>query len=379
MINPVTLQKYVFLTTISLLLYIPYMRSAPLVNSGGVSNLLLCHPESTDPPGKSKVYTIVIDPGHGGKDGGCSGNHSHEKDIVLAIGHQIKEMASKKYPELKIVMTRDKDKFIPLHERAKIANSSKADLFLSLHCNSIGGKSHIHGSETYVLGLHRAEDNLRVAKRENSAILYESDYKAQYDGFDPSSAEGHIILSMYQNAHLEQSIHFAHLVEKQLTAQAKRKSRGVKQAGFLVLRETTMPSVLIETGFLTNASEERFLSDIQGQKEVAQSILTAIEEYAYLPSLSKGESASPSTRFGVQLLSTSQPLDKGHKLWKQNTDLTEWVTSSNTYKYLVPAGASKEEAKRKQEQIKKSSGIKDAFIIPWPKIELAPSHVVGTK
>jgi N-acetylmuramoyl-L-alanine amidase len=349
-----------------------------LVNSVGVSNFPLAQIESTDPPGKSKVYTIVIDPGHGGKDAGCSGNHSHEKDIVLAIGHHIKKLALQKYPELKIIMTREKDKFIPLHERAEIANNSKADLFLSLHCNSIGGKSHVHGSETYVLGLHRAEDNLRVAKRENSAILYENDYKAQYDGFDPSSAEGHIILSMYQNAYLEQSIHFAHLVEGQLTSQANRHSRGVKQAGFLVLRETTMPSVLIETGFLTNAAEERFLSDLPGQKKVAQSILTAIEEYAYLPSLSKEESASPSTRYGVELLSTSQPLDKAHELWKRNSNLTEWITASNSYKYIVPAGSSKDEARKKQQQVK-SRGIKDAFIIPWPQKELVPSHVVGTK
>jgi len=349
-----------------------------LVNSVGVSNFPLAQIESTDPPGKSKVYTIVIDPGHGGKDAGCSGNHSHEKDIVLAIGHHIKKLALQKYPELKIIMTREKDKFIPLHERAEIANNSKADLFLSLHCNSIGGKSHVHGSETYVLGLHRAEDNLRVAKRENSAILYENDYKAQYDGFDPSSAEGHIILSMYQNAYLEQSIHFAHLVEGQLTSQANRHSRGVKQAGFLVLRETTMPSVLIETGFLTNAAEERFLSDLPGQKKVAQSILTAIEEYAYFPSLSKEESASPSTRDGVQLLSTSQPLDKAHELWKRNSNLTEWITASNSYKYIVPAGSSKDEARKKQQQVK-SRGIKDAFIIPWPQKELVPSHVVGTK
>ena len=378
MISLNTIQTYVFLTTISLLLYIPYIRSAPLVNSVGVSNFPLAQIESTDPPGKSKVYTIVIDPGHGGKDAGCSGNHSHEKDIVLAIGHHIKKLALQKYPELKIIMTREKDKFIPLHERAEIANNSKADLFLSLHCNSIGGKSHVHGSETYVLGLHRAEDNLRVAKRENSAILYENDYKAQYDGFDPSSAEGHIILSMYQNAYLEQSIHFAHLVEGQLTSQANRHSRGVKQAGFLVLRETTMPSVLIETGFLTNAAEERFLSDLPGQKKVAQSILTAIEEYAYLPSLSKEESASPSTRDGVQLLSTSQPLDKAHELWKRNSNLTEWITASNSYKYIVPAGSSKDEARKKQQQVK-SRGIKDAFIIPWPQKELVPSHVVGTK
>ncbi len=334
--------------------------------------------QESDPP-KSKVYRIIIDPGHGGKDAGCSGRHSHEKDIVLAIGKKIREISKKKYPDLEVIMTRDTDKFIPLHERAKLANKNNADLFISLHCNSIGGKSHVHGSETYVLGLHRAEDNLRVAKRENASILYENDYKAQYDGFDPSSVEGHILLSMYQNAHLEQSIHFAHLVENQLTTHASRHSRGVKQAGFLVLRETTMPSVLIETGFLTHAKEEDFLRDSKGQEKVAEAIMQSIEQYAILPSGEKNQQTSTEeTQFGIQLAATSSSISEDHTLRKTYSNLKEWTTGANAYKYILPAGKNREEAERLKIELE-SKGQKGAFIISWPYRHLDAAEQSGTK
>lgn len=225
-----------------------------------------------------RIQTVVIDPGHGGKDPGCHGKHSQEKHIALAVAKLLRDHFQTTYPDIKIILTRDKDVFIPLNERAAIANRNHADLFISIHCNAISRYFGTHGSETYVLGLHRAEDNLAVAKRENAAIFYEDDYEKTYDGFDPNSDEGHIILSMYQNAFLDQSILFATQVEHRF-AEVGRKSRGVKQAGFLVLRETTMPSVLIETGFLTNRAEEDFLRTQEGQNLMAQSIFTAFQDY----------------------------------------------------------------------------------------------------
>ena len=226
-----------------------------------------------------RIKTVVIDAGHGGKDSGCSGTSSKEKHIALGIAKKLQAMFQLNYPEMKVIMTRDADVFIPLNERAAIANKNDADLFISIHCNFIPKSTATNGSETYVLGLHRANDNLEVAKRENASILLEDNYEKNYDGFDPNSDEGHIILSMYQNAFLEQSILFASLVEEQLKITTNRASRGVKQAGFLVLRETAMPSVLIEAGFLSNRAEESFLQSDIGQETAALAIFEAFQKY----------------------------------------------------------------------------------------------------
>ncbi|MEO1623555.1 MAG: N-acetylmuramoyl-L-alanine amidase [Bacteroidota bacterium] len=225
------------------------------------------------------MRTVVIDAGHGGRDFGCSHHHKHEKHLALNIALRLGKMISDEYPTVKVIYTRTRDVFVPLHKRAEIANHNNADLFISIHCNSIPNADHIHGSETYVMGLHRAKDNLAVAKRENEVILFESDYHKHYEGFDPNSAEGHIILSMFQNAYLEQSIRFAELVEKNIRNRTGRKSRGVKQAGFLVLRETTMPSVLIETAYLSNLNDNRFLASNYGQYSMAQAIFHGFREY----------------------------------------------------------------------------------------------------
>ncbi len=225
-----------------------------------------------------EVKTVVIDAGHGGHDPGCLGGNSREKHLALGIALQLRDAMREAYPDLRIIMTRDDDTFIPLYKRAAIANRNEADLFLSIHCNFMPGSSATRGSETYVMGLHTADHNLRVAKRENSAILLEDDYEKNYD-YDPNSPEGHIMLSMFQNAYLEQSILFAESVEDHLRDTANRRSRGVKQAGFVVLKETTMPSVLIETGFLSSPSEERFLMSSDGQASVATAILGAFTDY----------------------------------------------------------------------------------------------------
>lgn len=225
-----------------------------------------------------EVKTVVIDAGHGGHDPGCLGGNSREKHLALAIALKLREAMQQAYPNVKIIMTRDKDEFIPLYKRAAIANRNEADLFMSIHCNFMPGSAATRGSETYVMGLHTAKHNLQVAKRENAAILLEDDYEKNYD-YDPNSPEGHIMLSMFQNAYLEQSILFAEAIERQLKERARRRSRGVKQAGFVVLKETTMPSVLIETGFLSNAAEEKFLMGTEGQSLIAGAILDAFTEY----------------------------------------------------------------------------------------------------
>ena len=227
-----------------------------------------------------QIKTIVLDPGHGGKDAGCSGKHSKEKHIALNMVLTLGKIIEKEFPNINVIYTRKTDVFVPLYKRAAIANKNNADLFISVHCNALSHKPHlVWGSETYVMGLHTAEHNLDVARRENESILLEDNYEKNYQGFDPNSDEGHIFLTMFQNAFLEKSIQFAEKVELKIKTSAKRKSRGVKQAGFVVLKETTMPSVLIETGYLSHANDEAFLSTNNGQTKIANAIFEAFKEY----------------------------------------------------------------------------------------------------
>lgn len=254
--------------------------------------LLIIIGVSTSFTGSSYVgkgtLTIVVDAGHGGKDPGSISHKVQEKKITLAIAKKLGKMLQDSIKNVKVIYTRSTDKFIELHERPKIANRNKADIFISIHCNH-NGSSRPYGSETYVMGLHKSNGNLDVAKRENSAILYEDDYdkKEEYEGFDPNSPEAHIIFSFYQNAFLDQSLHLASYIETQLSKRKKmNKSRGVKQAGFLVLWKTAMPSVLVETGFISNTKERLYLSSSKGQDEVAHSILKAVKKYqTYLKSI----------------------------------------------------------------------------------------------
>ncbi len=225
-----------------------------------------------------QVHTVVIDPGHGGHDSGCLGSFSQEKNLALAIALKLRDSLQAAWPDMKIIMTRTDDTFIPLKKRADIANVNKADLFISIHCNFMPGLTATRGTETYVLGQHKMQENLDVAMRENSAILLEDNYEEVYD-FDPNSPEGYIVLAMYQNVFLEQSIQFASYVEQSLHEHAGRRSRGVKQAGFLVLRETAMPSVLIETGFLSYGPEENYLRTEEGQEQVAGAVFRAFAKY----------------------------------------------------------------------------------------------------
>jgi N-acetylmuramoyl-L-alanine amidase len=224
------------------------------------------------------VSVVVIDPGHGGKDWGASMGNAKEKDIVLDIALKLGKTIKTNYPEIKIVYTRSKDVFIPLHERANIANNSDADLFISIHVNAVDQRS-VQGAETFVLGQHRSKDNLEVAKKENAVILLENDYDTKYEGFDPNSSESYIMFELVQNEYLEQSVMFASNIQDEFRRQAKRTDRSVKQAGFLVLRRTTMPSVLIETGFLSHTAERNFLLSESGKTKLATSIFNAFKKY----------------------------------------------------------------------------------------------------
>ena len=223
-----------------------------------------------------KIRKVVIDAGHGGKDPGCHGKSAKEAEVALKVALEVGKLVST-IEDVKVIYTRDKNEFIELHDRAGLANKNNADLFISIHCNA--GNPNAHGHETYTMGLHTSNGNLEVAKRENDVILKEDNYLEKYDGFDPNSPIAHILFSNFQNAFLENSLQFASKVESNLDNKAGNKSRGVKQAGFLVLWKTTMPAALIEIGYLTNTEEEKFLMNKDNQHNIAQGIFHAFKEY----------------------------------------------------------------------------------------------------
>ena len=224
---------------------------------------------------KEMIRTIVIDAGHGGKDPGCHGSFAHEKVVCLAMALRLGELIKAQYPNVKVIFTRDKDVFVELFERANIANKANADLFICIHANA--GSSSAYGTESYVLGLHRTESQQKVAETENAIITLEDDKGAKYGDFD-MSPDAIIGIQLQMSVNLDNSIRFAELLQKEFK-QLGRYDRGVKQAGFLVLYKTTMPSVLIETGFLPNPAEEKFIGSTEGQEKMAQSMLKAFITY----------------------------------------------------------------------------------------------------
>jgi N-acetylmuramoyl-L-alanine amidase len=225
-----------------------------------------------------KNWVIVIDAGHGGKDPGAHGSFSNEKDITLAIALKTGHFLEQNIKNVIVIYTRKTDIFPELKDRAEIANSNDADLFISIHANWAKSKS-IHGAETFVMGLAKDQQNLEVAMKENEVILLENDYSTKYEGFDPKSPESYIMFTLMQNIFLEQSTAFASKIQAQYKERIDRLDRGVKQAGFWVLFMTTMPSVLTETGFITNPAEEKFLNSKAGQEDIASSIFRACRDY----------------------------------------------------------------------------------------------------
>jgi N-acetylmuramoyl-L-alanine amidase len=337
---------------------------------------------------EKKLRTVVIDPGHGGHDSGCHGSSAYEKHVALAISLKLGALIEKHFPDVKVIYTRKTDVFVELYRRAQIANENKADLFICIHCNS--GPKTAYGAETFVMGLHKTDDNLGVARRENAVILQEDNYQKQYDGFDPNSPEAHIIFSLYQNAYLIQSLYFAEKVQQEFKKTARRHDRGVKQAGFLVLYRTTMPSVLIETGFLTNYEEERFLKSGDGQDKMAFSILSAFQQYkSWIDGSSDsrrleqeptterkneqpdsaekastdGESRQSTVVYRVQIHSSPKKLPLNASVFKGRTDI--WAYEQNgTWKYTAGKLEKPEDAIKLQAELKKE-GFNDAFVVAF--------------
>ena len=226
-----------------------------------------------------KRYTLVIDAGHGGADSGAKGTFALEKNINLNVALAFGRLVERNCPDVNVVYTRKTDVFVPLHKRASIANKHKADLFMSIHTNALPKGKRGRGMETYTLGMHRADDNFDVAKRENSVILIEQDYRQHYEGFDPNSSESYIMFELLQDNNMAQSVELARLVQKKTCVAAGRSDKGVKQAGFLVLRETSMPGCLIELGFITTPDEERYLSSREGVEAMGRGIYNAFIAY----------------------------------------------------------------------------------------------------
>ena len=225
-----------------------------------------------------KTFKVVIDAGHGGKDPGCLGSYTKEKDVALTVALKTGKLITDNCPNVKVIYTRSTDVFVELYRRAKIANDNHADLFISFHCNANDNHG-AHGVETYVMGLHKSEANLAVARAENAAMLMEKDYEKNYGGFNPNSPESAVMFSLYSSAYLNNSILLADKVQKNLVGTTKMLDRGVKQAGYWVLWAVSMPSILIEMGFLSNSTEEKYLSDEQHKQEIANAIFQGFASY----------------------------------------------------------------------------------------------------
>lgn len=227
----------------------------------------------------NRNFTLVIDAGHGGHDAGARGAISMEKNINLSVALQFGKYVERYMPEVRVIYTRKTDKFVPLKERANIANRANADLFISVHTNALPAGKIARGFETYTLGMHRAKDNLDVAMRENSVISMEKDYKQAYQGFDPKSSESYIIFEFIQGKNMERSVELARMIQRKVCDNANRPDKGVHQAGFLVLRETSMPSCLIELGFITTPDEENLLNNSARVNDIAKSIYDGFAQY----------------------------------------------------------------------------------------------------
>ncbi len=297
-----------------------------------------------------KIKTIVIDPGHGGKDPGAVGSFTKEKDIVLSISLKLGRYIEKEFPHIKVIYTRKTDVFIPLDKRAEIANSNHADLFISIHINAAKSKS-AYGFETFVMGLHKNASNLEIAKKENSVISLEKDYETKYNGFDPNSPESYIIFKLMQHEFLGQSLMFAEMIQDDIEKRALRCNRGVKQAGFLVLAKTTMPSILIEGGFLSNIEEQRYLNSTQGQDILASSIFRAFKKYKskvenirtpveiIKTDRNFNKNLQKNTVYQVQIITSLKPLSLDDKKFRGYRSVYEYFINN---KYIYTIGNEKE-------------------------------------
>jgi N-acetylmuramoyl-L-alanine amidase len=335
----------------------------------------------------TNIKTIVIDPGHGGKDSGTLGTKRfkiYEKHVALAVSLKLGNYIAEEFPDVKIIYTRDTDVFLELNERTEIANKSNADLFISIHCDGFTNPKP-SGASVFVMGMSKLKANMDVAMRENSAIYLEDNYQQKYDGFDPKSAESYIVFSLMQNTYLNQSLQIAEEVENEFSTRANRKSRGVKQAPFYVISRTNMPSILVECGFLTNPKEEEFLHSDLGQDYIASAIFRAFRSYKQSIEISaeavneKSIDLVDTLKKEVLALKTNKIKNDLNLLYKiqigtflrsmlnnnQFTDLNvEEEKINGTFKYFVDAGNSKIEADRLKINLR-NLGFKGAFIVAF--------------
>ena len=353
-----------------------------------------------------KDFVVVIDAGHGGHDPGAIGKISKEKNINLNVALKVGNLIKRNCDDVKVIYTRSKDVFIPLDRRAEIANNAKADLFISIHTNALANNRTAKGASTWTLGLAKSDANLEVAKRENSVILYESDYKTRYAGFNPNSAESYIIFEFMQDKYMEQSVHLASLMQKQFRQTCRRADRGVHQAGFLVLKASAMPSILIELGFISTPEEERYLNSESGANTMANGIYRAFLNYkrehelrltgvsktiipaeqeevekapviAQVPkNTGKTNVAAPKQKpivvetatndseitFKIQILTASKPLAKNDKRLRGLKGV-DYYKEKGIYKYTYGASTDYNKVLRTKRTI--TAQFKDAFIIAF--------------
>ena len=332
--------------------------------------------------GQKNGFTVVVDPGHGGRDPGAIGSNSKEKDIVLAVGKKLGDLIKDNHKDVHVIFTRNTDKFVELDKRAVIANKAKADLFISLHCNALDKRrTSPQGVETYVLGLHRSKDNLNVAKAENAVILYEQDYSTKYQGFDPNEPESYIMFEFMTDQYLQQSISFATFVQNRLVNNSKRTNRNVRQAGFLVLRDVAMPSILVEMGYITNANDEKYMKSASGQNSIANSIYLAFRDYkrdydkknhsfasngqsptVVSENASQQETGIGAIRYKVQFLTSPRKL-KANAAQLRGLSPIDFYVDGTTYKYTYGDTSDFNEIKRELKIVQ--SKFKDAFIVEF--------------
>ncbi len=321
-----------------------------------------------------RVKKVVIDAGHGGKDPGTLGRHSMEKDIALAIALKLGKYIEENIPGVEVIYTRKTDEFIELHRRGDIANKAHADLFISIHCNS-NPKPNIMGAETYVMGIDKDNRNMEVVKKENDVITLEDNYKQHYEGFDPNDPVSMISFNMTRNVYRSQSLEFAALVQDQFRRRAGRPDRGVRQAMFLVLWKTYMPSVLIETGFLSNAREEAFLRSENGQAIIASAIFRAFREYKNRiesrSNFSFDEKPTIRPWLGVQVMASARKIPTDNrKLRKYEYEKVTEISDGKVYKYIIGHASTLEEAKKLKKELEKN--FPDAFVVAVKKGRIIP-------
>lgn len=333
---------------------------------------------TTEAQSNNEKFVVVLDAGHGGYDPGKPSKYGYkEKDIALKIVLALGKVLEKN-PDIKVVYTRKKDVFVDLFVRGKIANKANADLFVSIHCNAHNTQA--YGSETYVLGVHRNKTNFDVAKAENEVIFLEKDYKKNYEGYDPSSPESFIGLTLMQEEYLDQSIQLAKNIQDNFTHKLKRKNRGVKQAGFIVLHQTVMPSVLVETGFITNTKEGKYLNSKKGQSELASAMAKAITKYKKGVDDNTGnfeynietndeskvyseKKIIKNTIFKVQIAAGSKKIEPKPYNFKGLKGISR-EKSDGLYKYYFGYTSDYNEAQNLQLEAKKK-GYKDSYLVAF--------------